>query len=128
MLASFRHRWRSRTSYLASYLAARKPPKRQPDIYQAVFKLLWGSFETRLLLVHPSLVTDATVARSRLAGSKANGRRPSALKLRLARGVAFVDRGPPSGRALGLVLPPALHDPSTVLRSNTYHPLAAALV
>ena len=26
-----------RTSYLASYLAARKPAKRQPDIYQAVF-------------------------------------------------------------------------------------------
>ena len=44
-----------RASYLASYLAARKPAKRQPDIYQAVFLLLWGSFETRLLMVHPSL-------------------------------------------------------------------------
>ena len=32
-----------------------RPFKTQPDIYQAVSKLLWGSFETRLLLVHPSL-------------------------------------------------------------------------
>lgn len=31
--------------------------KTQPDIYQAVLKLLSGSFETHLLLVHPSLVT-----------------------------------------------------------------------
>ena len=33
----------------------RKGVKTQPDIYQAVFKLLWGSFKTHLLLVHRSL-------------------------------------------------------------------------
>ena len=33
-------------------------PKTQPDIYLAVLKLLSGSFETHLLLVHPSLVSN----------------------------------------------------------------------
>ena len=44
-----------RTSYLASYLAAQKPTKRQPDIYQAVFNYYLAVLETRLLMVHPSL-------------------------------------------------------------------------
>ena len=44
-----------RTSYLASYLAAQKPTKRQPDIYQAVFNYYLAVSETRLLMVHPSL-------------------------------------------------------------------------
>ena len=55
MLASFRHTAGDRTSYLASYLAAQKPTKRQPDIYQAVFNYYLAVLETRLLMVHPSL-------------------------------------------------------------------------
>ena len=51
-----------RTSYLASYLAAQKPTKRQPDIYQAVFNYYLAVLETRLLMVHPSLVAERGVA------------------------------------------------------------------
>ena len=52
-----------RTSYLASYLAAQKPTKRQPDIYQAVFNYYLAVLETRLLMVHPSLAPKEASAR-----------------------------------------------------------------